>query len=116
MAAPVGRHTIRTHYATKLDRYLAVVEAYDHRRVGDDDGVAAAFGRNFQATFDRRHRHRAVGQLLRNNRGVNRVRVRHRDGDIDEHVVWRLAEQPARVAPAKLRDASRHRPPHARRD
>ena len=39
--------------------YFPVVETDDHRRVGDQDRVAAAFGRNFQAALDRRSRSRS---------------------------------------------------------
>src|SRR5262252_222515 len=56
---------------------IIVVEADDDRCVGDDDGIAAALGRNFQAAFYRRDRHRAVGQLLRDRCCVDTVRIRY---------------------------------------
>ena len=39
----------------------AVVETYNHGRVGNDDGIAALLGSNLEPAFDRRHGHCAIG-------------------------------------------------------
>src|SRR5262249_15241099 len=82
---------------------LARVQADDHGRLGKREAAATAVGRDVEPALDRRHGHSAVGQLLGDGRGVDRLRVRHRDPDIDEHVMRRLAEHP-HEAEARMAD------------
>src|SRR4249919_2168843 len=71
----------------------AVVQAHNHGSVGDDDGITALLGRNFEPALHRGHRHGAVRQLLRNRGGIHRGWVRHRDRDVDEHVLAGFSDQ-----------------------
>src|ERR1044071_533868 len=80
-------------HRTRLGR-LAVVETDDHGGVCNQDGVVTALGRKFQPTSDRRDLHRTVRQLLGYRCSIHPVRIRHRDHDVDEHVVGGLAQHP----------------------
>src|SRR5271168_137501 len=88
---------------------LSVVKADDHGRVGYENGIVAALGRDFETASDRSYFLRAVRQFLRHRLGVDGLRIRHRDGDIDEHVVGGLAQHPEKPE-AGMTDRIRHRP------
>src|SRR5262249_24156500 len=103
----------RKPVSTFRDHALAprtVVHAHERPWIGYESDTPPALRATSPPPFDRRHGHGSVGHPLRHSRRVDRLRVRHRYGDIHEHVVRRLPQR-ADEAEARVADRVRDRAP-----